>query len=234
MAGEELHRIWRCAEPLTPSGTVDRVRWQLDAWLGRGRVRAQWTRLRLVPEETVTAGALQLGLWGDVGEADERAGRALVRVQALLGPEAVVTAVLVGGRDPAERVRLVPWGEDRRVVDFHPAAPPPPTPRPPPSDRAATVTGARRNGADKARSPARAARIRPTVGAAGVLARADARTVAGHRASGATARGPAQRRRAAHDPRRPGPAPHPPHKLAVDGGRLRRCAAGRPWPVEAG
>src|SRR6185369_17107328 len=70
-------------------------------------------RLRLVPEETVTAGALQLGLWGDVGEADERAGRALVRVQALLGPEAVVTAVLGGGRDPGERVRLVPWGDDR-------------------------------------------------------------------------------------------------------------------------
>ncbi len=33
VAGEELRRVWRCAEPLTPSGTVDRVRWQLDAWL---------------------------------------------------------------------------------------------------------------------------------------------------------------------------------------------------------
>ncbi len=111
-AGEELHRVWRCAEPLTPAGTVDRVRWQLDAWLTRGNSGAV-TRLWLVPEETVTAGALQLGLWGEVGEADERAGRALVRVQALLGPESVVTAVLAGGRDPAERVRLVPWGDDR-------------------------------------------------------------------------------------------------------------------------
>jgi protein ImuB len=139
--GEELHRIWRCAEPLTPAGTVDRVRWQLDAWLTRSaRSRSRATsaqltsaerdelasspteggpgavsRLRLVPEETVTAGALQLGLWGDVGEADERAGRALVRVQALLGPESVVTAVLVGGRDPAEQVRFVPWGDDRKL-----------------------------------------------------------------------------------------------------------------------
>ena len=112
VAGEELHRVWRCAEPLTPSGTADRVRWQLDSWLVRGGQGAV-DRLRLVPEETVTAGALQLGLWGDVGEADERAGRALVRVQALLGPEAVVTAVLGGGRDPADRVRLVPWGDDR-------------------------------------------------------------------------------------------------------------------------
>jgi protein ImuB len=121
VGGEELHRIWRCAEPLTPAGTVDRVRWQLDAWLTRRRrsgdvpeeADGAVARLWLVPEETVTAGALQLGLWGDVGEAGERAGRALVRVQALLGPEAVVTAVLVGGRDPAEQVRYVPWGDDR-------------------------------------------------------------------------------------------------------------------------
>jgi protein ImuB len=129
VSGEELHRIWRCAEPLTPSGTVDRVRWQLDAWLTRSRTTSAdgpgaVCRLWLVPEETVTAGALQLGLWGDVGETDERAGRALVRVQALLGPESVFTAVLVGGRDPAEQVRLVPWGDDRRL-DSGPMPSPP-------------------------------------------------------------------------------------------------------------
>ena len=139
VGGEELHRIWRCAEPLTPAGTVDRVRWQLDAWLTRRRRsgaddasdeagHGAVARLRLVPEETVTAGALQLGLWGDVGESDERAGRALVRVQALLGPEAVVTAVLVGGRDPAEQVRFVPWGDDRDLGLPAPAAPPDPAP----------------------------------------------------------------------------------------------------------
>ena len=31
----------------------------------------------------------------------------------MLGPEAVVTAVPVGGRTPTERVRWVPWGEER-------------------------------------------------------------------------------------------------------------------------
>lgn len=115
--GSELVRVWRCAEPLTPAGTVDRVRWQLDAWLTRARATASLPggigALRLSGEEVVQAGALQLGLWGEVGAADERAGRALVRVQALLGPEAVCTAVLVGGRDPGERVRLVPWGDQR-------------------------------------------------------------------------------------------------------------------------
>jgi protein ImuB len=133
VAGEEPYRVWRSAEPLSPAGTVDRVRWQLDSWLVRGGSGAV-CRLRLVPEETVAAGALQLGLWGEVGEADERAGRALVRVQALLGPEAVVTAVLTGGRDPAERVRLVPWGDDRGTaaplvpVNGSPAAPLPDLP----------------------------------------------------------------------------------------------------------
>lgn len=132
-AGEELHRIWRCAEPLTPSGTVDRVRWQLDAWLARGNAgQVRW--LRLAPEETVTAGALQLGLWGEAGEADARAGRAMVRVQALLGPDAVVTAVLGGGRDPGEQVRLVPWGDERE-----PGAP---APRRPPARAAGSAPGA--------------------------------------------------------------------------------------------
>ena len=134
-AGEELHRIWRCAEPLTPAATVDRVRWQLDAWLTNRRHTPEdgaVVRLRLVPEETVAAGALQRGLWGETGEADERAGRALVRVQALLGPESVVTAVLGGGREPAERIRLVPWGDDRAEPDPPPAASSPPPRRPPP------------------------------------------------------------------------------------------------------
>src|SRR5882757_10090437 len=123
--GVELSRVWRCAEPLTPGGTVDRVRWQLEAWLTRELIRrgvpvGEATAesggiglLRLSGEEVVAGGALQLGLWGDVGAVDERAGRALVRVQALLGPEGVFTAVLGGGRDPAERARLVPWGDER-------------------------------------------------------------------------------------------------------------------------
>jgi protein ImuB len=112
--GEELHRVWRCAEPLTTSGIADRVRWQLDGWLtsGDSRPSAGITLLQLIPEEVVGGQALQRGLWGESGEDDERAGRALVRVQAMLGPEAVFTGVIGGGRDPTDRVRLVPWGDD--------------------------------------------------------------------------------------------------------------------------
>ncbi|GAB3579323.1 DNA polymerase Y family protein [Amycolatopsis endophytica] len=122
--GEELSRVWRCAEPLTPQGIADRVRWQFDGWLRAApgeRPTAGVERLRLAPEETVEGNSLQLGLWQDGirgladehGPAAEKAGRALVRVQGLLGPDSVHTAVLDGGRGPAERVRLVPWGDPR-------------------------------------------------------------------------------------------------------------------------
>jgi protein ImuB len=119
--GEELGRVWRCAEPLSAQGVADRVRWQFEGWLRAGdghRPTTGVVRLHLMPEETVAGRSLQLGLWpgGDGGEhtlAAEQAGRALVRVQGLLGPDGVVTAVLDGGRGPGERVRLIPWGERR-------------------------------------------------------------------------------------------------------------------------
>jgi len=87
--------------------------------------------LRLVPDEVVPYRGMQLGLWGGMGEADERAGRVLARVQGMLGPDRVVTAVLGGGRGPADQVRLVPWG-DERTAD-RPAEPPWPGRLPAPS-----------------------------------------------------------------------------------------------------
>ncbi len=115
--GEELNRVWRCAEPLTEDATADRVRWQLDGWLNRrnpnDRPTAPITVLRLHPVEVVSAEALQLPLWGGIGEEDRlRARRALVRVQGLLGPEAVQVPVLSGGRGPAERITFTPLGDE--------------------------------------------------------------------------------------------------------------------------
>jgi protein ImuB len=115
--GEELERVWRCAEPLTEDATADRVRWQLDGWLNRrnpnDRPTAPVTVLRLRPVEVISAEALQLPLWGGVGEEDRlRARRALVRVQGLLGHEAVQVPVLSGGRGPAERITLTPLGDE--------------------------------------------------------------------------------------------------------------------------
>ncbi|MCW2518768.1 MAG: hypothetical protein JWR46_1387, partial [Mycobacterium sp.] len=115
--GEEMQRVWRCAEPLTEDATADRVRWQLDGWLNRrnpdDRPTAPITTLRLHPVEVVSAAALQLPLWGSSGDDDRlRARRALVRVQGLLGPESVQVPVLSGGRGPAERITFTPLGDE--------------------------------------------------------------------------------------------------------------------------
>jgi protein ImuB len=125
--GEELERVWRCAEPLTEDATADRVRWQLDGWLNRrnpgDRPTAPVTVIRLRPVELVSAEALQLPLWGGIGEEDRlRARRALVRVQGLLGPEAVQVPMLSGGRGPAERITFTPLG-DEQVPRADPAQP---------------------------------------------------------------------------------------------------------------
>src|SRR5699024_6320591 len=113
----------------TEEATADRVRWQLDGWMnaritraappdrGAGRPTAlsgPVTLLRLQPVEVLAATeALQLPLWGGPGEQDRlRARRVLVRVQDLLGPEAVQVPVLSGGRGPAERITLTPLGDE--------------------------------------------------------------------------------------------------------------------------
>lgn len=158
-AGEELHRVWRHDGLLDAVALTDRVRWQLDGWLtggtsatwaGRawssdryrasdgvfsGRLPARPTagidRLRLIPDGLVRCAGMQPGLWGELGEADARAHRALHRVQGLLGPESVYTAVLSGGRGYAERARLIPWGDERTVEGADrpwPGRLPPPAP----------------------------------------------------------------------------------------------------------
>src|SRR5215216_5607493 len=101
--------------PAGPSGRMaavmtERVRWQLDGWLtGRtGHLPGALTRLALAPDEVVLDRGRQLGFWGEETEAEQRAARALARIQGLLGPEAVHTARLRGGRDPADRVTRTP------------------------------------------------------------------------------------------------------------------------------
>ena len=118
--GEETVRRWRHAGVLGPSDVLDRVRWQLEGWLARSdRPTGGVARLRLVPIETVPTGAHQQALWGGWGGSgaqDERAHRALARVQTLLGHGSVLAPVLEGGRDPAARTRLVPWGDEAVAI----------------------------------------------------------------------------------------------------------------------
>lgn len=132
--GERHTRCWRHEGGLTAAALATRVRWQLDAWLtdrpsvqgwGDGEASddeeatAGLTLLRLAPDRVVPATGRQLGLWGGDAAAVDRAERVLARVQGMLGHDAVVTAVVDGGRAPSERIRWVPWGEPR---DEPPAA----------------------------------------------------------------------------------------------------------------
>jgi len=111
--GEHFSRTWRHEGALTPAALVTRLRWQLDAWLLTDSITAGISRLVLAPDDLGPAVGRQLGFWGGDPAAADRATRALTRVQGMLGPDAVVTALDGGGRTPVERIRWVPWGEPR-------------------------------------------------------------------------------------------------------------------------
>jgi protein ImuB len=132
--GRESRRLWRHDGLLSAAALADRVRWQLDGWRvpaadrDAGAVRAGATAdrdagataasdadagiavLRLVPDQVVRATGQQLALWGETVVSD-RVARAAMRVQAMLGHEAVLRPVLGGGRDVSEQVNHVPFGE---------------------------------------------------------------------------------------------------------------------------
>ncbi len=73
------------------------------------------TLLRLIPDQLVRDEGRQLGLWGDAVISD-RVARAAIRVQAMLGHGAVTRPMLAGGRDPADQVTLVPFGDAQDPV----------------------------------------------------------------------------------------------------------------------
>ncbi|MGY6499440.1 MAG: DNA polymerase Y family protein [Acidimicrobiales bacterium] len=109
--GERLERRWRHEGSLSPGAVADRVRWQLDGWLSgsaAARPSGGVSRLSLVPESVAPASGRQLGFWGGGSAEAERASRALARVRALLGPDAVMVPEWRGGRDPLSRIAQVP------------------------------------------------------------------------------------------------------------------------------
>jgi protein ImuB len=134
--GRESSRLWRHDGLLSAAGVADRVRWQLDGWRPTPSDRAPGDRapgdrapggreadagqypeggvvtLRLAPDLLVRAAGQQLALWGETAVSD-RVARAAMRVQAMLGHEAVLRPVLGGGRDFADQVTPIPFGEKR-------------------------------------------------------------------------------------------------------------------------
>jgi protein ImuB len=126
--GEELSRLWRHDGLLSEFAVAERVRWQLDGWqagtaasgaaassggIGEEEVQAAGIcLLRLVPDQLVRDQGRQLGLWGDAVVSD-RVARAAIRVQAMLGHDAVRQPLLSGGRNPSDQAILIPFGDTR-------------------------------------------------------------------------------------------------------------------------
>jgi len=156
--GKESSRLWRHDGLLTSVQLADRVRWQLDGWQAgtsgaagtAGAADDEYgggvTLLRLAPDQVVRAGGLQLALWGEAVITD-RVARAAMRLQAMLGHEAVLRPLPSGGRNADEQVTQTPlWDKEESrfpVGQPWPGRIPGPAPavvyqgRP----RAATVTG---------------------------------------------------------------------------------------------
>jgi protein ImuB len=109
-SGRVHEREWLHPRWFTAADLVDRVRWQLQgASTATSEVTSPVTRVRLVPDRVDPVAAHADGLWG--GGPDEQIHRAMSRVQSMLGHGAVATVVLGGGRGPAQRQRLAPWGD---------------------------------------------------------------------------------------------------------------------------
>ena len=109
-SGHASNRRWRHELRFSAADIVDRVRWQLEGWYrSPERPTGPVTLIRIMPSVVAPADGRQLGMWGARSEADERAAKALARVQGLLGAEAVTVPRLAGGRRPADTGRRVPF-----------------------------------------------------------------------------------------------------------------------------
>ena len=108
-SGHATNRRWRHELRFSAADIVDRVRWQLEGWYrSHERPSGPVTLIRITPCVVAPADGRQMGMWGARSEADERAAKALARVQGLLGAEAVTVPRLAGGRRPADTGRRVP------------------------------------------------------------------------------------------------------------------------------
>jgi protein ImuB len=123
--GEASERVWLHPRSFSAAEVVDRVRWQLQGALQgdagiAGELRSAVARVRLSPEAVDPVGVHERGLWGT--GPDENVHSGLSRVQGMVGHRGVLTATPSGGRTPAERQTLVPWG-DRPLVARDPKKP---------------------------------------------------------------------------------------------------------------
>lgn len=130
--GAKRERVWRSADPFTEKALSDRVWWQLRAWVESGGVPGGISAVSISPSDLSGEGR-QLGLLSDETSILE-AERALIRAQALVGPDRVLQGRAQGGRMPGERVVWSRWGEPEAEPERDVGAPwPGDTPSPSPA-----------------------------------------------------------------------------------------------------
>lgn len=118
--GEVSDRVWLHPRSFTAEDVVDRIRWQLQGASTEPALSSGIVSVRLEPESVDSIGNHEEGLFG--GGPDERIHHSLSRLQGMLGRSAVLTAAVGGGRAPADRATLTPWGE-RVLHDRQPEFP---------------------------------------------------------------------------------------------------------------
>ncbi|MGN6780622.1 MAG: DNA polymerase Y family protein [Marmoricola sp.] len=108
--GSLSSRSWAHTGWFSATDLVDRVHWQLQSRPGgQAAIGEPVASVRFVPETVEPEAAHADALWGS--GTDERVERGVAKVQAMLGYAAACRPVRQGGRAPAERQALVPWGE---------------------------------------------------------------------------------------------------------------------------
>ncbi|MGH9045624.1 MAG: DNA polymerase Y family protein [Acidimicrobiales bacterium] len=117
--GESLSRNWRVSDVFDSVAIAERLRWQLEGWLAGTTAQptpsAGIVRVSIRASEAQPVGSRQPGLWG-LPATDLRAMQGIDRVAGMLGPQAVLTGSLAGGRGPHERVILLAHGEKPTAV----------------------------------------------------------------------------------------------------------------------
>lgn len=105
---ERDERIWYRTGGLTAPAIVDRLRWQLTAWIATGQLTSGITMLRFTVDESRPDTGRQPGLWGGQSDADQAAIRTVARLATIAGDHAVTVPAWHGGYLPNDRYRWVP------------------------------------------------------------------------------------------------------------------------------
>ena len=111
--GEHNERMWHQPRGFSEAAVLERIRWQLDGWLGADTdtaATAGITRVQLSPMDVRPIDAQQQSLWGGRQEHIERALRSVALAISVHADVEITVPEWQGGRDVAQVFLQVPIG----------------------------------------------------------------------------------------------------------------------------